>query len=210
MRLEQFDEGSPPGEAGAARAAPAREIPGTDEAARRAQAAIATHLGEAQAAAAAHRVAEAQAARLCDALGDALGGLRARIDGLTASWAEAVSDAARACLPSLAATGFAAEVADAALRIARRAELPHIRMRLAPAQAEAVAARLAGQAGAEALTIEPDPALPDGRVLLDWEDGGATIDRARLEQAAQAVLEHHLARLRPKDTPAEEPPHERN
>lgn len=210
MRLEQFDEGSPPGEAGAARAAPARAIPGADEVAHQAQAAVAAQIGEAHAAAAAHRAAEAQAARLCDALGDALTGLRARIDTLTASWAEAVSDAARACLPGLAATGFAAEVADAALRIARRAELPRIRMRLAPAQAEAVAARLEGQAGADVLVIEPDPALPDGRVLLDWEDGGATIDRARLEQAAQAVLESHLARLRPKESHPEETTHERN
>lgn len=201
MRLEDFGEGSAAQPAGARRDAAGRA---PDEAGaetlRLATALASSRSAEAEAAAAAHRAAEERADVLCATLAEALDTLRQRIDALVVDWAAAVGEAARACLPCIAASGFADEVADAAMRIARRAELPRMGMRLAPSLHDAVAGRLAGLPGTERLVLAADPDLPEGRVQLEWEDGGALIDRARLERAAQDALDRHLAPIRTKET----------
>lgn len=202
MRLEQFEDDA---ERGAPRRqtkpdAPAAGAAPADEILRLAAERAGLRSAEAEAAAAAHRAAEARAESLCAALGETLGGLRARIERLTQDWAAAVGEAAQACLPCLAQGGFAAEVADAALRIARLTGLPRIRISLAPAHHDTVAACMAGQPGCDLLLLEPDPQLPEGRVLLEWEDGGAVIDRDRLERAAREVLDRHLGLLNGKES----------
>lgn len=197
MRLEQFG--------GSDAEAPPRDRPSAqpqdkpDAPPRLAAGDTGTEAAELKAAAEGHRAAETRLQNLCSALDGTLCDLHSRIDRLTSDWVEGVAEAARACLPCLAASGFATEVADAALRIAQRIELPRVALRLAPGLHAPVAALLAGRGGSERLVLVADADLPESRVLLEWEDGGALIDRSALERVAQAILERHIARLGTKE-----------
>ncbi|MBK0398136.1 hypothetical protein H0I76_02950 [Limibaculum sp. M0105] len=201
MRFEQFVE----------RGAFARSRPPSSEAAPATEANISipsdapvgaedTSADNETATAAIHDDAEARADALCAALAGALDDLQDLIGKMTQGWAHALGEAAQHSVPCLAEIGFGAEVSEAALTIARLSQQPRIRMTMAPAHHEAIATRIAGHAGADLITIVADPKMVEGRVELDWEDGGAVIDRDRLERAAREVLTRHLASLEEKDT----------
>lgn len=101
------------------------------------------------------------------------GALRARC---ITEVSHALGAVAETLLPRLARDGFAAAVAGATETVARQGRWPELTLRLADADADAVAAMLRPPAGGPALRLVPDPELTPGEARLDWADGGAEID----------------------------------
>lgn len=95
--------------------------------------------------------------------------------------------------PDMARRGLAAEVARAAAEAMRAAPAAEAhrgpRIRVAPAQAEAVTRALAG-AGLDA-PVEPDPSLSDLAARLDWGGGADVLDLEAALAAARQALQRH-------------------
>lgn len=107
--------------------------------------------------------------------------------------AAALGEAAASLLPPIARAGFAAQVAEAAAAVARRGRWPRLVLRVAPADAEAIAEALGARPGGDGperpVALAPDPALAAGEARLGWDGGGAEID-------AEAMIEAALGRFR--------------
>jgi hypothetical protein len=107
--------------------------------------------------------------------------------------ASALGEAAASLLPPFARTGFATQVAEAAMSVARRGRWPRLVLHVAPGDAEAIAEALDRLASADVrerpVELATDPALAAGEARLGWDGGGAEID-------AEAMVEAALGRLR--------------
>ncbi|MGM0585674.1 MAG: hypothetical protein ACQEUZ_13595 [Pseudomonadota bacterium] len=90
--------------------------------------------------------------------------------------------------PAFARQGLAAEALRAPHE-AGAAEEPGLRIRVAPAQAEAVRAELE-RAGLSA-PVETDPALSELSARLDWGGGEDAVDLGAALEAARRALERH-------------------
>jgi hypothetical protein len=170
------------------------ELRGSDEAAAR-DAQLATALGEAEERARALAAAEHRLVQLCTELEAEAVAASARRAQREREQSAAFEAAVRAALPALSGSGFAAEAAAAILAIARAADRPRMTVRVSPEALSQLSALLDRAATSETFALVPDGSLGEGRVRLDWEQGGAEIDRARLERAALDALGHHVRHM---------------
>lgn len=124
---------------------------------------------------------------------------------LDADRREAVEAFARACadaLPSLAETGFAAEVAAATMEIARMSRPRAVVLHAAPEDLAAIRDALDHRERAELPTNLPlrlveDPRVAPGEVALRWDGGGAEIEADTLARTALESLDRALETLVP-------------
>jgi len=114
-----------------------------------------------------------------------------------ASVAIAVSDVAATVatvgaelLSSVIDEGLAAEIAAAVSDLAAR--IPHrtAELNVAPDDHDPLAAAIAAQGPAAAITLVSNPSLASGQAMMNWPDGGADLDASRLvDRIAPAISE---------------------
>ena len=209
LNLESFGEAEAPAPVRAPRPAPRRAAdpkpappPPPSPPAEALDTLLARARGEGRAAGFEEGVAHAETqgrAELRVLLGDLREQLADAVHALTArheQTARAVRATSEALLlgvaPTLARFGLAAEIAEAAAHALRSPGLSEggLTVRVAPSQADATRAALAG-AGISAPVVA-DPDLPDLRARLAWADGEDDLDLGAAIAAAQAVIDRHL------------------
>lgn len=134
-------------------------------------------------------------------IADAVEAIAADQAALREDWlgkaAAALGEAVAILMPPLAQAGFAGQVAEAVMSVARRTRWPRLVLRVAPGEAEAIAEALRARAVADgpsrAVELAPDPALAAGAALLGWDGGGAEIDADGMVEAALGRLRGALA-----------------
>lgn len=113
--------------------------------------------------------------------------------------ARAFGQAAAAAIPHLVQAGFAAEIAQASLDIARAQPVGGPALLVSEDDLDAVRAILAE--AASGLDLRASPSLGPGQAALEWTDGGARFDAAALTAAALELLHQHLPKPMTKETP---------
>lgn len=113
--------------------------------------------------------------------------------------ARAFGQAAAAAIPHLVQTGFAAEIAQASLDIARAQPPGGPLLQVSQDDLETVRACLAE--AADGLDLRASPSLGPGQATLEWTDGGARFDADALTAAALELLHQHLPKPKTKEPP---------
>lgn len=108
---------------------------------------------------------------------------------------DTLAKAAEALLPSLLDNGFAHELAEATLQIARVIEPEQITLKVHPDDHDITVEALRVRDSPDPVIVERDPGLTPGLVRLAWSQGGAEIDRAQLLQHAADLIAARLASL---------------
>ena len=156
------------------------------------------------------RQGQAEAAAAADQqTAQALATIAAQMDDLAHRQAEANDEAARNAvrvalaafkkmLPSLAdATAIDEIVRVVGEVVGQVLDEPRIMVRVSQALAEPLRARLDEVADAHGfegrVVLQPDARLPSGDCRIEWTDGGAQRDQARLASEIEATIERALA-----------------
>ena len=156
------------------------------------------HAGHAEAAQSAQQLLADATARVADALAQ-LGAAQAQ----SADEAKAVATrVAMAVLRKVLPAACEAHAFDEVVRMvescfAQVLDEPRIIVRVAPDLVEPVRARLEADAGRHGfegrVVVQPDPRLPPGDGRVEWTDGGADRDQARLIADIEQAVDRCLA-----------------
>ncbi|MEM8759783.1 MAG: hypothetical protein AAGE83_05585, partial [Pseudomonadota bacterium] len=125
--------------------------------------------------------------------------LEAFRDGAERRAAACFGAAAESCVPALARAGFADEVADVCLSLAREGREETLVLTLSPEDLHPVAAALEARDPEIGFRLEADAAVKPGCVQIDWPEGGAKIVADRMATAALELLHRRLGEQAPAE-----------